>query len=345
MTKSLLCLIAALTMTGCSYILKPTRPADPVVKGIHYVGVSVSDINEATRLYQGAFDLTLANEGRISGASAVNALAGEEVTASTRLLRSSNGQIRLMQFQQPAESAFKPVPVEGPGWAHICVQVNHKTRAYERFLQQGGVFIGAQEMQQLNPANPVYYGYAYDFDNTVWEIEHVDVAKLDLPEPPKNQYRLRQIALATPDIERAVAFYSTLLETRNPKRYGRLSRLSGEKFDNVSGLKDSELQMGFFQVRNMEIEMSQYFSHPTAEPKQDRPVQAYGYNMVVFDVTSLSAVKRKLVEAGARIVSEGGQMDGVDTLFARDPDGNLMGFQVLPEDSVFAAAQFKDNGV
>ena len=195
----------------------------------------------------------------------------------------------------------------------------------------------------LNPKNPVTYGYTKDLDQAIVEIEHVDVATLKLATPPKNEYRLRHVSLATTNMKRAVNFYSTLLETKHPRQAGRLFSLKGEKIDQISGLENSEIAMAWFQTRNLELEIIQYLN-PKPNALAPRPFDAAGYNLIMFNVTDLSALKTKLLAAGGQIILDEVIWDNTETLFARDPDGNLLGFQSLGVDSPYSAKHFKDNG-
>ena len=67
-------------------------------------------------------------------------------------------------------------------------------------------------------------------------------------------------------------------------------------------------------------------------------------NMVMFGVADLAAAESLVREAGGTIVSGTLAMDGGEAFFARDPDGNLLGFQHLPQTSVFTSRNFPDNG-
>lgn len=324
------------------------RPESPIIRGVHYVGISVNDLEQAATLYQNAFNLTPVLSETLQNEEVLDSLVGRVgVHAKTRLMRSSNGQLRLMEFQGVPET-IKNTPrqeVKGPGFAHVCLQVNQNTKAYNKFLAGGAEPFGSPEMLQLNSRNPVYYAYARDKNDTIFEVEHVDVEALQLDKPPKNDYRMRHIALASPDIDRSVEFYSILLEQEHPRRLGRLLPLSGDKVDGVSGLPDAKLKMAFFQMRNMELEIAEYLSHPTEKPSTGRPLEANGYNMIVFEVDNMQAAKALLLKAGASIVSESLSIDGGPIMFARDLDGNLLGFQVLPKESPLSAAQFVDNGI
>ncbi|MEL6874250.1 MAG: VOC family protein [Pseudomonadota bacterium] len=322
-------------------------PPDSIITGVNNIVAAVSDLEKTTELKGTAVDLQPDDQTEISDNPVFNKLAGRTgVSVSTQMMRSVNAQVRFMQFSDPssAAQATEPMGVQGPGIAHVCYQVDEKTQAYQKFLAGGATHIGAREMVQLNPQNPVNYAYARDFDGLITEIEHVDITKLELPNPPKHQYRVRHVSLATPDIDRLVDFYTAFLNQAGPRRVGRLMTVSGEQVDKVSGLPGSELEMAWFQIRNLELEMFQYHSHPTEDLEKPRPVDALGYNMIVFDVSDMDAARKRLVDAGGTIVSEPEPMDGGQIMFGRDPDGNLLGLQAVAGDSVFSSRNFKDNG-
>ena len=349
MFKQSAILVSLLSLTACSFFEStPERPENPVVRGVNYVGITVSDIDKSSALFAEAFDLKAVQNTPNRSEPLIDNLAGRDgVEFKSRVLRSSNAQLRLMQFSSPSNQAKDTpyVEVKGPGIAHVCVQVDSETMAYDKFLDGGATTVGAPEMVQLSSRNPVHYAYARDHDNTMFEVEHVDIAALNLPEPPKNKYRMRHVALASPDIDRLVDFYSVLLEQKNPRRLGRWFAMSGEKFDMVSGLPGTKLKMAFFQVRNMELEIAQILSHPTETPATPRPIDALGHNMIVFDVSDMSAARQKLIQAGGTVVSEPAPMDGGQIMFGRDPDGTLLGFQTLDASAVLSAQNFKDNGI
>ncbi len=322
-------------------------PPDSIITGVNYVGASVSDLEQTAELYSSAVDLQPADQSEIADNPVFDILAGRTgISAQTQMMRSINAQVRFMQFANPSAEAqaTQQMDVQGPGIAHVCYQVDQKTQAYQKLLAGGAKHIGNKDMVHLNPQNPVYYAYARDFDGLIAEIEHVDIAKLELPTPPKNQYRVRHVSLATPDIDRLVDFYTAFLNQPGPRRVGRWMTVSGEKVDQVSGLPGSELEMAWFQIRNLELEMFQYHSHPTKDLEEPRPVDALGYNMIVFDVSDIDAARNRLVDAGGTIVSEPAPMDGGQIMFGRDPDGNLLGLQAVAKDSVFSSQNFKDNG-
>lgn len=327
--------------------IPPTRVDNPIVTGVSYVGMTVSNLEKSSKLYGETAELISIDRTDIANNSVIDKLALREgVTAKTNLLRAANSQLWLMQFEKSSMAAkqIKHVAPNGPGIAHICFQVNHKTNMYERFISGGASHIGDREMTHLNPKNPVYYAYTYDHDKIMVEIEHVDIEALNLETPPQNDYRIRHVSLATTDMDRIVDFYSILLETKNPRRAGRLVKLTGENVDKVSGFANTELEMAWFQTRNLELEIIQYTNPASLPLTSPRPLDATGYNMIVFDVTDLGSVKKKLIQAGGTIVLENDEINGAKIMFARDPDSNLLGFQTSVEHSAFSANHFKTNG-
>ncbi len=340
-------LVAAVVLAKQLFFTESTKPIDrawAVIDGVNFVGMSVSDLDASTKLYQEAADLKPVGDD-VHAELAV-ALGVDPITEiKSRMMRSVNSQMLFMQIDTEGNRARAAVPVNGPGIGHVCYQVNSETRAYQTFLEQGATTIGNPEMVQLNPKNPVQYAYAKDRDGVIFEVEHVDVAALKLPEPPKNEYRIRQVALSTPDMDRIVKFYSILLEEPNPRRLGRFFGFSGEKIDQVSGLENSKLKMSWFQVRNLELEIVQYVSHPTKVPSEPRALSALGYNMIVFDVKDLTKARALFERAGGKIIREPSPMMGGEILFGRDPDGNLIGLQKTDANRLVSSKNFSDNGI
>jgi catechol 2,3-dioxygenase-like lactoylglutathione lyase family enzyme len=347
--RVLISVATAAVLTACGLGGGEPEPIEPdtVILGINYVGISVSDLDAAEDLYVSSVDGEVINEDALPFDGVLASLAqrgGGEIEA--RLIRRTNSQIRLMSFpDRPADvQAVPAVPVEGPGIAHVCFQVADETDTYDRFLAAGATHIGDENLVHLRPNNPVKYGYVKDSDGIITEIEQIDLAKLELPKPPKSLYRTRHVSLSTPNVNRLKDFYSAFLGGQTPRHVGRVLKVSGDTIDAVSGLEGSKIEMAWVQTRNLEIEMFQYHSHPTEISVEPRPLDAVGYNMIVFDVSDIEAARERVLDAGGTIVSDLGQMDGGNILFARDPDGNLLGLQTLPEDSVFSAANFPDNG-
>ncbi len=350
MKLSTITLGAAFLLAACGGPQTSELPEDSVIKGVSYVGATVSDLDKTAELYSSSVDLAVVDDTPIGENPLFDQLAGRDgVEADTRMMRSVNAQVRFMSFANQSEAA-KATPhmdVQGPGIMHVCYQVDQETNAYDKFLAGGAQYLGDRELQQLNPMNPVFYGYSRDFDGLIAEIEQVDIAQLDLPTPPKNKYRIRHVALATPDIDRLIGFYSVLLGQPEPRRFGQwpFFRMGGEKSDKVGGLEGGEGQAAWFQIRNLELEMFEFHSHPTEDRETPRPIDAFGYNMIVLNVSDMAAARELFEKAGGTVVTEPGPMDGGEIMFGRDPDGNLIGLQTAPTDALVSSRNFKNNGI
>ncbi len=313
-----------------------------LIKGVNYIGISVSDLGAAEAFYSNSIEgLEVVERKVLEKTPVLDSLAGEDgLVVDSVMLRSSNAQLRLMQFAENDHTDVDAVPVNGPGMMHVCFQVDEKTRAYQKFLNNGAKTIGDPEMVQLNPLRPVKYAYVKDLDDTIVEIEHVDIKAAKLKEPPKHNHRMRHIALATGDVERLALFYQKLLEAKAPRRF---DNISSKKIDRVAGIEGSKLTMAWFHIGNLELELAQYHSHPPQELTGARPIQAHGYNMIMLDVTDADAVSSLVVAAGGTIVSEKEMLDGGEVIFARDPDGNLLGLQEASPESIISSDNFLSN--
>lgn len=344
MRKVITGLAAALLLGGCSLIASnPEQELDDVFVGVNYVGVVVDDLEASTNLYQSAFAASVVADEPLDLSAWPSEIVPEDLAeARSVLIRSSNAQLRLISFD--SQLSGEAVSVTGPGIAHVCFQAVDTTQPYAKALAAGAQPIGGEELVALSSRNPVKYGYITDPFGTITEVEEVDITQLDLPEPPKNTHRMRHVAFATPDLDRLTNFYSSLLGNQEPRRIGHWFRISGDNVDQVSGIEGSEIEMAWFQLRNLEIEIAQFHSHRTERADAPRPFNAPGYNIIMFDVSDLAKARQRVVDAGGTIVSESVSIDGAATVFARDPDGNLIGFQQLPESSIYSAKNFDGNG-
>lgn len=340
-----LTVLAVISMTACSNHEPPTFDESSLFQGINFVGVSVNNLEASTAFYNNSVNLEPVHSTTLDDEATFLALpGGSDIAKPASLLRSANAQLLFMEFPQDANFKAPALKVQGPGIAHVCYQVNKTTKTYQRFLNAGATPIGSTALVQLNDKNPVEYGYVRDTDGIIFEVEHVDVAALNLPEPPKNDYRIRHVSLGTPDMDRLVQFYSVLLDQPKPRRAGRFLSLAGKKLDKVSGHPDSKIQMAWFQTRNLELELIQYKSHPAKIPSTPTPVSQPGYNMIVFDVLDIAQAKSRILSAGGSLVVDTAAFPGGDIVFARDPDGNLLGLQQTIVNHVFSSRNFAGNG-
>lgn len=344
MMRFLSALIMGSALIGaCGPTEQPALSPDAIVGGVNYVGVTVTDLDASTQYYSDVMAMEVVDT---APATFADELTNGAITgAQTRMLRSVNAQIRLFEFEGADQNTpAPPAALQGPGIAHICFQVAQSVNMYKRALERGARPIGDADLVQLISRNPVYYGYAKDRDGIVFEIEEIDKDKIPEDRRPLNDYRIRHVSLATADLDQLVSFYSALLDIESPRQVGGADGISGERFDKVSGLAGSSIRMAWFQIRNLELEIFQYVSHPPEPAASPRMLNDLGYNFIVFDTVDLDRAREKIVVAGGAIIDGPETLDGHLAIFARDPDGNILAFQVTKPTDVFSSQNFSGNG-
>lgn len=333
-TRRTVSVAAFALLAACSALESPPQKAvdsdGPLVKGISYIGISVSDIDRTAAYFKDAGGLLEVDHSDLHGA-ALDRIAGKDVSARTRTLRSNSGQIRLMQFERPSAAARAAgiVPVQGPGITHVCFQSPDNKPIFPKFVAAGAKPLSRTgDLVQLRPDVPVKYAYLRDWDATMIEIEQLLLENLAF------DHRMRHVAIAAVDIDRTVAFFTKVLG-KAPRE--RRSNLVNKTLDTTANLDDLKLDVAWFQVGNLELEIWQYLNPAPKPASKARPLEALGHNMIVFEVSDPAAALMKLQEAGGVRVSAPSSMDGGEIAFGRDPDGNLIGlFRPGSDSSPFA---------
>ena len=134
---------------------------------------------------------------------------------------------------------------------------------------------------------------------------------------------LHHVGISTPDIERAIAFYTTHFG------FTVIDRSSWgpgtEVRDRQLHAKDSAAQHAMMQREGMRLELRQY-EHPLGKPKAvDAPAVDHGINHFCFAVDSVAAEYDRLRAAGVAFDCEPLEVRaGVMLTYARDPDGNVI---------------------
>ena len=341
LTRRAITVAGLFALAACALPESPTQQASvaegPLVRGVSYVGISVSDLDRSAAFYTSATGMVEADRSRITRNPAIDSIAGRRnVIAETRLLRGGNAQIRLMQFKDPSAAARMTIPmsVNGPGITHVCHQSPATRPLYPRFVAAGAVPVtrGGQPIR-LVPEVPWRYIYARDRDGVMFENE-INESET----PPPFDHRVGHVAIAVTDIERAVAFYTTLLG-REPRE--RRFNLARPTLDQVGDLDNVKLNVAWYTIGNLELEIWQYLSPATTASEKPRAIDALGYNMIVLDVTDVGAASARLVAAGGKLAGKPVAMDEGQVAFGRDPDGNLIGLSRSSMDSVFSSATFE----
>jgi len=146
---------------------------------------------------------------------------------------------------------------------------------------------------------------------------------------------IHHVSFSTTDIDRMLAFYRDLLGCSEAIETGEI-RPGFVEFETLVGMKNTAGRAALLEAGNIKIEIFQY-THPVPRPTETRPACDGGIRHLAFDVTDLKSEYERLKAAGTTFVSEPQLLAnvGVLSVYARDPDGNILELQeLLPNSSV-----------
>jgi catechol 2,3-dioxygenase-like lactoylglutathione lyase family enzyme len=223
-----------------------------------------------------------------------------------------------MDFDPGSPSPPLELPVNGPGYTHLCWQAPSSAPVWSLFVASGLRLVTRGGAPVDLGGYGVTYAYGRDRDGTMIEME-----TMDRPVRADPAWATH-VAVVTPDLDRLIAFYQTVLG-QPPRR--RAGPVSGARFDAIADMDGLSLSGGWFTLRNFEIEMWQYHTPATPVPSGDRPIDRIGHSLIAFEVADLRAATRRLRAADVRLVGRPVRMMGWRIQYARDPDGNLIAVQ------------------
>lgn len=139
---------------------------------------------------------------------------------------------------------------------------------------------------------------------------------------------VHHVSFATTDIDRLLQFYCTLLEVPVPEVAEFVE--GNEPFERVVGISNARGRAAIVRARNIHLEFFQFVT-PSPKPVEQLPACDGGIRHVAFDVTDIGAEYARLREAGVQFLSEPQQLRdfGAASVYARDPDGNIVELQEL----------------
>ena len=117
-------LMITLLLSACSRTVPVSFDENSLFQGINFVGVSVSDLDEASARYSNATALVAVKDMSLAKDAVITQLDTTSGDISARLMRGTNAQLLFMHFETGERAEPSPVPVQGPGIAHVAFQVN-----------------------------------------------------------------------------------------------------------------------------------------------------------------------------------------------------------------------------
>lgn len=134
---------------------------------------------------------------------------------------------------------------------------------------------------------------------------------------------LHHVGISTPDIERAIAFYTSHFgfEVIDRSNWGPGTTIR----DRQLQAKDSIAEHAMMLREGMRLELREY-RHPVGRPKAvETPAVDHGINHFCFTVDSVQVEHERLSSEGVRFDCEPLEVrEGVWLTYARDPDGNII---------------------
>ncbi|MGB2239443.1 MAG: VOC family protein [Pseudomonadales bacterium] len=299
--------------------IESTRLRSKII-GLHHVELVVSDIKRSETFY------------RPTGVE-MSVVSAENLGAHGKdrfLLKAPNGCLALRQSE--AVTRLNPLPVVGPGVTHACFQAPVQASLYQKLVAEGAqpVSTGSPPID-LN-GQGVCYAYARDPDGTMFEVEELEVPKF------KGPISLAHIALVSPDIDRAVSFYSQLLGV-GP--YGRANKVLGPRFDEVTGLASVRIRAAWFNTGNMVLEFWEFINPETPKTVVERSAEEAGYHQFTLETSDLDGEVQRLSALGLLSNAEiqfGSELNKIDM---QDPDGNRFSLVETHPDALIRVEHFE----
>ena len=304
--------------------------AADAIRGVHHVGITVSDIDQTLAFYSAAVPYELVERDRVTAST----IPGELLTkrdgeVEIALVRTPTMFLRLLDVDPDGLAQPNRVPVTGPGYTHICFQSHAADPRYDRFKELGLDILSRGDAPVDLGGYGVTYAYGYDADGIMIEMEQLSsevvAASGELGKKKKEHTAwISHVANVTGDKLAMVEFYSKVLG-HGPKR--ELPPTKRKTFDDVVDIDDIEIAASWFDAGNIQLEFWNYLKPATPKLYRQRKFDDIGYNSVVFEVTDLSGTVARLEAQGIKFAGDAFEFGGRMIRYAHDPEGNLLAFQ------------------
>ncbi len=149
-----------------------------------------------------------------------------------------------------------------------------------------------------------------------------------------NIQRFRHVAIIVEDLDRMVKFYTGVLGLELKRDF----EIESEEFRTGIGIKDAKARGAHLMVpdSNVEIELFQFIDHQSAKEKTSI-ANMIGYRHMAFIVDDLEKAVEILKGNGVELfsepitVNEPESVRGFRFVYFRDPEGNIIELNKLPE--------------
>ena len=308
----------------------PSQPAEGTIKGVHHIGITVSDIDETLAFYSRSVPYELV-ERRIVDAAVLPSeiLSRRSGPIEIALVRTPTVFFQLIDVDPATRAAPDRRPVIGPGYTHICFQSPSTAPKYDVFKANGLDMLSRGDGPVDLGGYGVTYAYGFDPDGIMIEMEQL-TPEVIAAHGELGTKRMRHPAWATHignvtgDKAQMVGFYTRVLG-HGPRR--ELPPTRRQTFDEIADIDGIVAEASWFDVGNFELEFWHYVEPRTPLGTTARMIDAIGYNAIVFETDNIGATLARLEREGVSFAGETFELGGWRVRYARDPEGNLIAFQ------------------
>lgn len=316
-----LSLAAIVCMIGCQTAADDAEmtSAEPdSIKGVRFVGLTVSDIDETLAFYQSAvpYDLIRRDIVNADDMFPEDYLSRDYEEIEVALVKARNVFVQLVDFEPDALSDPYIRPVNGPGYTHMCYISPASDSAFPKLRNAGMTMVTRGDEPVDLGGYGMRYAYGRDPNGAMIETEVADSPRRD------GGPWVGHIGSATPDADRMTDFYTALLGY-GPRRRAEYS--DRPLIDQVVDFDNTSVRSSWFLTENMEIEFWEYRQPRTPERDGHAMIDTLGYNMIAYEVDDLTAQRARL-DGKIKFDSTMTTPFGWHVATAVDPDGNIIAF-------------------
>ncbi len=327
--------LSAMALAGCgketTSVPVPDQVQDPVVnaqmpletgiKGVRYVSVTVSDIDQTLEFYnQGVqYEVVKRYQAPAESLFPMSRIGNhKDKEVEVALVKTPTVFLHLVDFDPSVTESPEVRSVSGPGYTHICFISPSSNSAYAKFRAAGMEMVSRGKEPVDLGGYGMRYAYGLDLDGTMVELE-VD----ETPRRP-DAFWVGHVANVTPDIEKMTAFYSDLL--------GYMPRRTAELFDNpkadeIANIDNVAIKAAWYSTGNLDLEFWQYTNPVTPPHSNSQMLDRIGYNSIAFEVQDLQKEVERLAGMGVAVIEDFRFQEGWRVAYFSDPDGNVFSLQ------------------
>jgi catechol 2,3-dioxygenase-like lactoylglutathione lyase family enzyme len=309
------------------------------ILGLNHIGLSVKDLDKILAFYQEATDFELVSREKVAQNKDADQLFGHsDIAYEAAVLKAPNMLLELIEFEHNKDAEISRMPAKGPGMTHTCYQSSASNPGWDKFANAGATPLTWGGKPVDLGGYGVTYGYAYDPEGNMMELEQLDGQILastgyDSTWSDRGEDMwMSQVALVTHDLERSLNFYHSVLRFL-PYRKAELR--DNDRADQIVGYEDSHILAGWFKMNELSkvIEIWQYINPVTTEFKDIRDVTDLGYSFS-FEVSDIQKEYERLKGLGLEFVSEPVKLGEFWQAYTRDVDDNIFSLrQAIDADS------------